>query len=88
MKQAVEFAKDIVLLEKRILEIHNKYQNMPDRIYNAEMGDRKITLTQDIEELQYYCKNKNLNFNEVMLKAREELDDTRDINRKIEEAGE
>lgn len=87
MKQGVKFAKEIVMLEKEMLVIHKQCSNLPSKVYDERMGDRRTTLTENLEELMYYCKEKGLDFNTIMDKAREELDEEEDIQKKIDEAG-
>lgn len=60
MKQAVEFAKEI--LRKQAAVKTSKSQKLKN--------DYSRSIKQDIRDLKYYCYRKNLNYNEVMNQAR------------------
>ena len=60
MKQAVDFAKEI--LRKQAAIEASSSQKLKN--------DYSRSVKQDIRDLKYYCYRRNLNYNEVMIKAR------------------
>lgn len=60
MKQAVDFAKEILRKQKAIeTSSSQKLKN-----------DYSRSVKQDIRDLKYYCYRRNLNYEEVMKQAR------------------